>query len=70
MAPNRVKKGRSSTDNNPPARPITLQSPPRTPMQSPQKRVVGITEGQKQALIDNLQLEGEALHLCGLKAKH
>lgn len=59
MAPNRVKKARPSTDNSPPARPIALQSPARTPVQSPQKRAVSITEGQKQALIDNLQLESK-----------
>ncbi|KAF6236610.1 hypothetical protein HO173_005391 [Letharia columbiana] len=59
MAPPRTKKVRSSTDSSSTARPqtVTLQSPARTPVQSPRKRSMTITEGQKQALIDNLQLE-------------
>ncbi|KAK5001282.1 hypothetical protein LTR28_012852, partial [Elasticomyces elasticus] len=32
-------------------------SPTRTPEQSPSRRPMGITQAQKQALIDNLQLE-------------
>lgn len=59
MAPNRVKKNRNSLDNKPPARSqtVAVKSPIRTPEQSPQKRTMEISEGQKQALIDNLQLE-------------
>ncbi|KAL2058432.1 hypothetical protein ABVK25_001160 [Lepraria finkii] len=59
MAPNRVKKTRNSTDNNAPARSqtVAVKSPTRTPEQSPQKMAMGISEGQKQTLIDNLQLE-------------
>ena len=61
MAPARAKKTRSSTETSSTARPqtVTLQSPARTPVQSPQKKSVTITEGQKQALIDNLQLESK-----------
>jgi len=34
-----------------------------TPERSPEKRsVFGITEAQKQALMDNLQLEGKMMH--------
>ncbi|KAL9601382.1 MAG: hypothetical protein Q9219_002558 [cf. Caloplaca sp. 3 TL-2023] len=36
---------------------VAIQSPSRTPTQSPSKRPLMITVGQKQALIDNLQLE-------------
>ena len=59
MAPNRVKKNRNSLDNKPPARSqtVAVKSPIRTPEQSPQKGTMEISEGQKQALIDNLQLE-------------
>ena len=32
-----------------------------TPEQSPRRQTVGITAAQKQALIDNLQLEGTAI---------
>ena len=61
MAPGRTKKVRSSTEIGSTARPqtVTLQSPARTPVQSPEKRSMTITQGQKQALIDNLQLESE-----------
>lgn len=38
---------------------VTIQCPARTPASSPRRKAVGITQGQKQALIDNLQLEGE-----------
>ncbi|MCJ1470816.1 hypothetical protein MMC07_009463 [Pseudocyphellaria aurata] len=38
---------------------VTIQSPSRTPPSSPRKKAVRITQGQKQALIDNLQLEGD-----------
>ncbi|KAI4124533.1 MAG: hypothetical protein LQ338_004744 [Usnochroma carphineum] len=41
----------------PDARTVTIQSPVATPTQSPPKRPILITLGQKQALIDNLQLE-------------
>ena len=61
MAPARTKKVQTSPGTSPTARPqtVTLQSPTMTPLQSPQKKSVMITEGQKQALIDNLQLESE-----------
>ncbi|KAI4141534.1 MAG: hypothetical protein L6R39_005287, partial [Caloplaca ligustica] len=36
---------------------VTIQSPVATPTRSPSKRPIMITQGQKQALIDNLQLE-------------
>ncbi len=63
MAPARTKKRKTSSENEPSARPQTVapHSPARTPMRSPQKRIVSITEAQKQALIDNLQLEGASL---------
>ena len=62
MAPNRVKKTRNSADNNAPARSqtVAVKSPTRTPEQSPQKMAMGISEGQKQTLIDNLQLESKS----------
>lgn len=61
MAPAHTKKARSPTGISSTARSqaVTLQSPARTPVQSPQKKNVTITEGQKQALIDNLQLESK-----------
>lgn len=40
---------------------ITIQSPVRTPNESPKKIAIGITQAQKQALIDNLQLESELI---------
>lgn len=60
MAPSRTKKARTSTTSDTSSRleVVPTQSPARTPTRSPQKRVMGITESQKQALIDNLQLEG------------
>ncbi|KAL9007527.1 MAG: hypothetical protein Q9173_007226 [Seirophora scorigena] len=36
---------------------VTIQSPLATPTRSPSKRPIMITQAQKQALIDNLQLE-------------
>ncbi|KAL8970822.1 MAG: hypothetical protein Q9183_001340 [Haloplaca sp. 2 TL-2023] len=42
---------------NPQSKTVAIQSPARTPTQSPSKRPIMITQGQKQALIDNLQLE-------------
>ncbi|KAI4089083.1 MAG: hypothetical protein LQ344_005654 [Seirophora lacunosa] len=36
---------------------VTIQSPVATPTRSPSKRPIMITQAQKQALIDNLQLE-------------
>ena len=61
MAPTRTKKPRSSTGTSSTAPPqtVALQLPARTPIHSPQKRSMTITDGQKQALIDNLQLESE-----------
>ncbi|KAL6720774.1 hypothetical protein ACLMJK_002699 [Lecanora helva] len=59
MAPSRTKKRKSSAENGSKLRleTVILKSPMRTPVHSPQKKVVSITEAQKQALIDNLQLE-------------
>lgn len=65
MAPVRTKLNASSLAHDdiddPPSRHqiVSIQSPARTPASSPRKKAVGITQGQKQALIDNLQLEGE-----------
>ena len=67
MAPTRSKKQRKSTESvasveAPPQILATkTRSPARTPSnRSPIKKVkMGITLGQKQALIDNLQLESE-----------
>ena len=55
MAPARNKKTRTSIDSDISTR---QQLPAATPHQSPRKRIMSITEAQKQALIDNLQLEG------------
>ena len=68
MAPARTKKPRTSTEASSIARPqtITLQSPTKTPVHSPQKQSITITEGQKQALIDNLQLESENFQNTGM----
>ncbi|KXT12472.1 hypothetical protein AC579_7336 [Pseudocercospora musae] len=41
----------------PPKQTATMQTDERTPERSPEKRVAGITQTQKQALVDNLQLE-------------
>lgn len=48
---------------------VTIQSPSKTPASSPRKKAVGITQGQKQALIDNLQLEGDTYCLCVILKK-
>lgn len=63
MAPGRVKKIRHSLDNETQARSqtVAVKSPIRTPVGGPQKKPMGITEGQKQALIDNLQLESKSV---------
>ncbi|KAL9113031.1 MAG: hypothetical protein Q9187_007680 [Circinaria calcarea] len=54
MAPVRTKKGECETNNNS----NVLSSPSvRTPERSPIKKPIMISQGQKQALIDNLQLE-------------
>ena len=64
MAPTRSKKTQrlSQEKKDPqfpvPSKTVAIQSPARTPTQSPTKRPLEITQGQKQALIDNLQLEG------------
>ncbi|KAI4188214.1 MAG: hypothetical protein LQ346_005360 [Caloplaca aetnensis] len=39
------------------AKAVMIKSPDATPTRSPSKRSIMITQGQKQALIDNLQLE-------------
>ncbi|KAK5131853.1 hypothetical protein LTR08_000520 [Meristemomyces frigidus] len=63
MAPKRVKATRASTSHDAitaPAMAMAATAPPEhahTPEQSPAKRPAGITQAQKQALIDNLQLE-------------
>ena len=43
---------------------IMIQSPVTTPNQSSSEMVIGITQAQKQALIDNLQLESEFISKC------
>ena len=60
MAATRAKKTKTSTDNEASTRQQDTHdvSNPVTPQRSPQKRIMGITEKQKQALVDNLQLEG------------
>jgi hypothetical protein len=69
MAPTRTKKQKSSDSSGYEAGPENaidqsapaMQSQPRaaTPELSPTKRPVIITQAQKQALIDNLQLESK-----------
>lgn len=44
-----------------PKQTISIRSPATTPLQSPKTMTLRITQAQKQALIDNLQLEG--LHI-------
>lgn len=63
MAPKKQKNMKTSGDSEAFTRPqtITTKSPARTPIQSPRKKTGGITVAQKQALIDNLQLEGKFL---------
>ena len=63
MPPGRVKKNRYSSENETQARSqtVAVNSPLSTPVGSPKKKSMGITEGQKQALIDNLQLESESI---------
>ncbi len=63
MAPTRTKKTATPdetipSEDMPQQRIVTMQSPARKPLQSPVKKPLMITESQKQALIDNLQLEG------------
>jgi len=63
MAPVKVKRLTSS--RNAPVRaapaliPTKAGTPKRSPIRSPKKRQGVITQAQKQALIDNLQLEGQ-----------
>ena len=72
MAPGRVKKNRHSSDNETQERSqtVAVKSPIRTPVGSPQKKSMGITEGQKQALIDNLQLESKSVCVSMAYAAH
>ena len=72
MAPGRVKKSRHSSDNETQARSqtVAVKPPLRTPLVSPKKKSMGITEGQKQALIDNLQLESESICISMAHAAH
>ncbi len=46
---------------------VTIKSPDATPTRSPSKRSIMITQGQKQALIDNLQLESKSSTMCQLR---
>lgn len=48
------------------AKAVMIKSPDATPTRSPSKRSIMITQGQKQALIDNLQLESKASTVCQL----
>ena len=70
MAPTRSKKRKSTESTNsadvqnfpapPQLVPTKQESSVKTPVRSPSKKVsMGITLGQKQALIDNLQLESK-----------
>ncbi|KAG8530774.1 uncharacterized protein KY384_004131 [Bacidia gigantensis] len=56
MAPARTRMPKSSIESDTSTRQHT-HSPATTPQRSPQKRFMKITATQKQALIDNLQLE-------------
>ncbi|KAL9584628.1 MAG: hypothetical protein Q9212_002004 [Teloschistes hypoglaucus] len=46
---------------------VAIQSPAATPSRSPSKRGVVLTQNQKQALIDNLQLESKIPYEIGLE---
>lgn len=61
MALIRTKSNKSSSEDDqindfPRPQTVTIKSPARTPTSHGMK-AIGITQGQKQALIDNLQLE-------------
>lgn len=49
-----------------------MDSPSRTPTTSPPKKTMRMTQVQKQALIDNLQLESKSINLpdCRTPTKH
>lgn len=61
MPPKKAKKNASTASDDaippPPAIQTTPPEEAHTPEQSPRKQAIGITQAQKQALIDNLQLE-------------
>lgn len=64
MPPKRAKKNASTASDDAipsfPAPPTIQTTPPEeahTPEQSTRKQASGITQAQKQALMDNLQLE-------------
>ena len=65
MAPTRNRKPKSPISNNnvseqpSDSQRVAFKSPAKTPMGNYGQKTVMITQGQKQALIDNLQLEGE-----------
>lgn len=59
IAEHQAMEGITSHGTDTQQRNVTLQSPARTPTRSPVKKPMMITEAQKQALIDNLQLEGQ-----------
>lgn len=46
------------SEDSAPQRAVFIQSPALTPPQYPEDLALKITQAQKQALIDNLQLEG------------
>lgn len=74
MPSNRSKmlKSESNTKRHDPSssqQSVTIQSPMRSPIRSPAKNAVGITQTQKQALIDNLQLESKT-HLGMIPTSH
>lgn len=70
VAPARTKTRNSSSPGNAtanfpaPPKMVATKSPARTPIASPGKKTLKITQGQKQALIDNLQLESRNFHQC------
>ncbi|KAL8738490.1 MAG: hypothetical protein Q9181_000746 [Wetmoreana brouardii] len=63
MAPARIEEAHSgsidhvSKSSAPQSKAVAIQSPAITPTKSPSMKAIMITQGQKQALIDNLQLE-------------
>ena len=63
MAPGLFKKTTNCLDNidMESSHVVAIKSPVRTPTQSLQKKPMGISEGQKQSLIDNLQLESKLI---------
>ena len=73
MPPKRVKTARTSTSHDAILAPPTMNmvatkmdEQAHTPERSPAKGAAGITQAQKQVLIDNLQLESEKVLYCSV----